>query len=104
MDRSVAIELDPPIRLDSKTVLPLRWTATEASRLFPRLDADLEVARLGPRLTQLAMSARYEPPLGALGKAIDRALLHRVAEATLKDFLDRVATLLIAEADTAATG
>ena len=35
------------------------------------------------------MSARYVPPLGA-GQVIDRAILYRVAEATLKDFLDRV--------------
>jgi len=27
--------------------------------------------------------------LGALGRAIDKAMLHRVAEATIKDFLDR---------------
>ena len=39
---------------------------------------------------QLAISARYDPPLGAVGRAIDRALLARVAEATVKDFLDRV--------------
>jgi hypothetical protein len=36
------------------------------------------------------MSARYRPPLGAFGQALDRAMLHRVAEATIKDFLDRV--------------
>jgi hypothetical protein len=28
--------------------------------------------------------------LGVVGQAVDRVLLHRVAEATLKDFLDRV--------------
>jgi hypothetical protein len=32
--------------------------------------------------------------MGPLGRAVDRALLHRVAEATLKDFLDRVAAIL----------
>ncbi|HEX5903035.1 MAG TPA: hypothetical protein VF028_07985 [Actinomycetota bacterium] len=36
----------------------------------------------------------YEPPLGLVGRAADRALLHRVAEATFKDFLERVATRL----------
>jgi hypothetical protein len=61
------------------------------------MDADLEVAPLGDGLTQLAISARYEPPLGALGRAIDRAVLHRVAEATIKDFLDRVAERIRAE-------
>jgi hypothetical protein len=88
--RQVAIELGEPVTMPSKTVVPLRWTPTAGAGLFPALEADLEVASLGPDRTQLAMSARYVPPLGALGRAIDRALLFRVAEATIKDFLDRV--------------
>ena len=46
--------------------------------------------RLGPKRTQLSISARYRPPMGPLGRALDKAMLHRVAEATIKDFLDRV--------------
>ena len=53
-----------------------------------------------PNRTQLSMSARYVPPLGMIGKVIDRAILSRVAEATLKDFLDRVGdALILAEID-----
>jgi hypothetical protein len=88
--RQVAIELRAPLRLPTKTVLPLRWTATGHSGLFPSLDADLEIAPLGQDRCQLSMSARYVPPLGALGRAIDRALLFRVAEATIKNFLDQI--------------
>jgi hypothetical protein len=95
--RKVAIEFGEPVRLPSKTVIPLRWTAAGASGLFPSLDADLEVAPLGPNTTQLAMSARYVPPLGILGRVVDRTILFRVAEATLKDFLDRVAEALGAD-------
>jgi uncharacterized membrane protein len=58
--------------------------------LLPRLDATIEVGSLGGDRTQLAISARYRPPLGLVGRAVDRVLLHRVAEATLKDFLDRL--------------
>ena len=65
--------------------------ATATPGLIPEMEGDLEVAPLGPASSQLSISARYTPPLGAIGQAIDRALLHRVAEATLKDFLDRVA-------------
>lgn len=90
VERRVAVEFGTPIRMPSKTVLPIHWSAAGASGLFPSLDADLEIAPLGQR-TQLAMSARYDPPLGAIGRAIDRAVMFRVAEATLKDFLDRVA-------------
>jgi len=43
------------------------------------------------------MSARYVPPLGVVGRAIDRALLSRVAEGTLKDFLDSVADAIMSE-------
>jgi len=88
--REVSIDLGTPIRLPTKTVLPLRWTATGASGLFPSLDADLEIAPLGHDRCQLSMSARYVPPLGALGRVMDRALLFRVAEATIKNFLDEV--------------
>ena len=58
------------------------------------MDADLELASLGDGACQLAMSARYEPPLRGLGKALDQALLHRIAEATVKDFLDRTGELI----------
>ena len=88
--RRVQIDFGETIRMPTKTVLPLRWKASGAAGLFPSLEADLEIAALGPGRTQLAMSARYVPPLGAVGRAIDRTLLFRVAEATLKDFLDRV--------------
>lgn len=88
--REVAIDLGTPIQLPTKTVLPLRWTATGASGLFPSLDADLEIAPLGHDRCQLSISARYVPPLGAVGRVVDRALLFRVAEATIKNFLDQV--------------
>jgi hypothetical protein len=95
--RQVAIELGETVRMPTKTVVPMRWQATGASGLFPSLDADLEIAPLGPHRTQLAMSARYVPPLGAIGRAVDRTLLFRVAEATLKDFLDRVGEAVLLE-------
>jgi hypothetical protein len=90
--RTVAVELGNLVRSGSKTVFPLRWAALGRGGLF---DADLEVASLRPGRTQLAMSARYVPPFGAVGRMIDRAALSRVAEATLKDFLDRVADAIL---------
>ena len=93
--REVVVELGAPFQTSSKTVFPIRWHASEHPGLFPALDADLEVAALGPTRTQIAVSARYAPPLGALGRAIVRAVLSRVAEATLKDFLDRVADAIV---------
>jgi hypothetical protein len=88
--RTVALTVGAPIRMADRTTIPVGWAASGPAGLFPALDADLEVAPLEDGRSQLAISARYEPPLGVVGRAIDRALLARVAEATLKDFLDRV--------------
>lgn len=92
--KRVEIEIGAPYRFPSKTILPVTWRATGAAGLFPVFDADIEVAPLGARRTQLSISARYKPPLGAVGRAIDRVLMHRVAEATIKDFLDRAGEAL----------
>jgi hypothetical protein len=99
MEKRVQIQLGSPFRLASKTILPMSWRATGAESLFPSLDADLEVAALSRQRTQLAISARYRPPLGSIGKAIDRTLLHRIAEATIKDFLDRAGEALTARSE-----
>jgi len=89
--REVQIEVGEPVSVPSRTtVLPLAWEPKDGGRALPQLDADIEIAALGSMRTQLSMSARYRPPLGMIGRALDRALMHRVAEATIKDFLDRV--------------
>jgi hypothetical protein len=96
IDKEVEIRVGTSQEFTSRTVLPISWTPRGSERLFPRLDADIEIAPLGSGRTQLSMSARYRPPLGVVGKALDKALLHRVAEATIKDFLDRTAGRLAA--------
>lgn len=94
VQKRVQIELRDPIFFPSRTVLPMAWRATSGQALFPVFDADIEVAELDAASTQLSISARYKPPLGALGKAIDKVALHRVAETTIKDFLDHAGAKL----------
>ncbi|MBA3691507.1 MAG: hypothetical protein H0W82_08865 [Actinobacteria bacterium] len=100
LTRRVVVDLGRPMRFPSRTVIPLRWRPETEGGLLPALDADVEVAPLAQGSTQLSMSARYLPPWGALGSAVDRALLHRVAEATVKDFLDRVGSAVTTSAAT----
>jgi hypothetical protein len=90
LGRRVRVEVGPPVRFPSMTSLPLTWEPVGLQGLLPRLEADIEIGPLGRDRTQLAISARYRPPLGTVGRVADRVLLHRVAEATVKDFLDRV--------------
>ena len=92
--KRVEIELGPPVRTPGRTWLPVTWRATGPRGIFPTLEGELEVAALGTQLTQLGLSARYKPPFGVLGDSLDRALLHRVAEATIRDFVERVAVAL----------
>jgi hypothetical protein len=94
VDKRVEITFGEPVRFPTKTALPMSWKAAGLEVLFPNLDADIEVAALGPARTQLSISGRYTPPLGPVGKMLDRTSLHRVAEATVKDFLDRAAAIL----------
>lgn len=89
ISKRVRIEVGEPIRFPTHTALPMTWRSDDA--LFPVFEADIELAELLPERTQLSISARYEPPLGPVGKVIDRAWLHRIAETTMKDFLDRAA-------------
>jgi hypothetical protein len=99
LGRRVAIELGQPVRFPSMTSLPLTWEPVGMEGLLPRLDANIELGSLGGDRTQLAISARYRPPLGVVGRTVDRVLLHRVAEATLKDFLDRVGEAITNQAE-----
>jgi hypothetical protein len=91
VSKNVEIDVGAPVASTGKTWIPISWRATGPAGLFPVLDAELEFASLGRELTQLSLSGRYQPPLGLVGRTIDKALLSRVAEATIKDFVDRLA-------------
>jgi hypothetical protein len=93
--KTVRLDVGEPLRREGQTTIPLRWEATGATGLFPAMQADLTLARLGPRISQLAFSGSYDPPLGALGLVLDRTL-HRIAEATVKRFTDRLGAALVA--------
>jgi hypothetical protein len=77
---------------DRSAGLAIRWEAAgPAGALFPVLDADIRLAPVGAHATVLTMAGTYRPPLGPVGRALDRALLHRVASATIRHFIAQVA-------------
>jgi hypothetical protein len=66
-------------------VLALRWEATgPGGRLFPVLDADLSLTPAGQHSTRLSLAGVCRPPLTALGAGLDRAVVHKVADATVQ--------------------
>jgi len=89
--KTVRLKVGEPVGQDGTMLLPIVWEATGAPRLFPKMDAEVVLAALGPELTQLSLRGSYRPPLGSIGRVLDRALLHRVAEASVKGFVDRLA-------------
>jgi hypothetical protein len=80
---------------DGAAVLTMRWDAIgTGGRLFPALDADLTLTPVGPHASLLRLTGVYRPPLGMLGAAADRLILHRVAYATIEVFMGRLADAL----------
>lgn len=78
-------------------MLPVSWIAIGGPPIFPKMEGTLHVESQGNRVAKLTLNARYDPPLGELGELVDRALLHRVADATMRDFLERLTRALAAE-------
>ncbi|MDQ6885025.1 MAG: hypothetical protein M3077_12470 [Candidatus Dormibacteraeota bacterium] len=72
--KKVAVTVGNPVRTSSRTFVPIAWRATGVAGFFPVLDGDLEVAPLSPARTQLAFSGQYRPPLGLIGRTVDRTL------------------------------
>lgn len=79
-------------------VYTLHWIATGATVLFPELNADLILSKVGSHGTRLTLRGTYDPPLGPLGRLADRAVLRHVAEATVTDWMERLADALSADA------
>lgn len=89
--KQVEVAFGAPRAFGESLYLPIRWEATGSQGLFPVLEGDLELSAIEEGRTQIALSARYTPPVGGLGEIADRALLRRVAESTIKHFLDGLA-------------
>jgi len=83
---------------DPRTRLDFNWQATRSAGFFPTMEGTLSVYPLSPAETQLDLHGRYRPPLGSLGTAIDAAVGHRIAEATVLRLLRDVRTVIITEA------
>ena len=96
VSRLAWLEVGEPVTTGRVSALPFRLLINGGA-LFPELEGTIDAAWLGADRTHLALAAQYEPPLGPLGRAIDRTLLHRVAEAVARRFLDTFARRLAAQ-------
>jgi len=89
---AVDLAMAAPIHLGSSTVRQMTWSAVGGARSLPIFRGEIEIARVGHNGAQLSVSGRYWPPSGSVRLASDRAIVLRAGEATLHEFLDRLAS------------
>jgi hypothetical protein len=94
LTKEVEIVVGKPRSQSMAVYVPISWKATGAESLFPLLEADLIVEAVGDEMTQITLRGSYKPPLGPVGKLLDRALLHHLAEGCVKNFMDRIQAAL----------
>jgi hypothetical protein len=95
MSKLVQVSLLDPVCRDDSVLVPMRWEATGLmGPLFPVLDANLMLGKDDQGRGVLRIAGAYRPPLGGLGEELDQIVLRRVASATLKSLLRRIAAFL----------
>jgi hypothetical protein len=94
--KKVAVEVGPPITAGDWTEIPVTWKATSIGKLFPVMVGKVELSPVDARTTKLTVCGMYEPPFGPLGKQVDDAFMHTVAEATVADLALSISRLIVA--------
>jgi hypothetical protein len=92
--KDVEVELDAPFDGNDVVSLPIRWQATWPSGAYPGFDGELELTRVSDGSAELWLVGRYQPPLGAIGRMLDRAVLHTLANDSIRQVLDAMASRL----------
>ena len=104
MSKLVKVHFLDVVTCGESAVLTLRWEATgPGGRLFPALDADIWLTPAGEHSTRLSLAGVYRPPLAVLGAGLDKAVFHRVADATVRSLLARLTAVLARPQDSADT-
>ena len=90
VQKRVQLLIGEPERTSTWATIPIWWQPTSGRKLFPVMNGKVEVAPSGKDETRLTVSGMYQPPLGKLGEELDRALMHRVAEGTVKELAEAI--------------
>ncbi len=88
--KRVVVEVGEPVKTSTWAEIPLTWQATFPQKLFPVMTGKVELAAADTDVTRLTVSGMYEPPLGRIGEQLDEALMHNVAEATVKELAESI--------------
>jgi len=104
-NREVLATIGEPWRSASAHWRTISWTPIAADgeraavdRLLPTLEGELGLHTRDEDRVSLVLDARYDPPGGPLGRAVDAVALHQFARRTLERFLEDIGARLTAEA------
>ena len=92
--RPIQVDVTPATVYPGRCVICLSWKGAVTPVLYPELAGVLELVAVGSERSRLSFEASYEPPARAFGRLVDRALMRRVAHASVSEFVDRVADAL----------
>ena len=101
---AIRLEVGAPWNLQDAAVRRVAWTPCDDrgqpvhTHALPSFAGRLTLRHDGHDVS-LALTGWYEPPGGALGAALDRALLHRSGNATAHALLDDIADRLLSPAN-----
>jgi hypothetical protein len=90
--KAAVVDLGRVVALpDGSRVVEVAWRSATLAPLFPVFSG-----RLSIRADGLHLDGVYAPPLGEVGRLIDRAALHQVAVRTGRWFLERASSAVAA--------
>ncbi len=92
--KNIEEKLLDPMQSTPVTRLLLEWEGASMPSLFPVMKAELAIYPLTATETQLDFRGIYEPPFGAVGKAMNAIVGHRIAEVSVHRFISGVAEYL----------
>lgn len=88
--------VDKPLQA---AAIEIRIEATDHRGWFPIFEGDLELASAGGSLVEVALEGEYRVPASLLGRIVDLAGLHNLAEDSLEGFFGGVTSRLRTESE-----
>ena len=92
--KRVVVEFGDAVKTSTWAAIRVNWKGTFPRQLFPTMEGKVSLSRQSGSAAKLTVSGVYRPPLGRLGEDLNEAVLHAVAERTVKELADSIAKRL----------
>lgn len=95
LSREVGVRFGGIVCTDERARMAISWEDRRHPRLFPVLEAVLELTPLAfehDEVTEVGLVGRYRPPFGTLGGIVDRVAGGGVAKESVAWFVEQVAS------------